>query len=272
MTLRSLGQWLGIARTSPLAGLHVNSERVVLAAIRPDPLRLVALGRRTIPGSAIVADEVGPLEPVIAAIAELRLQLHLPQDTATVVTMEPRPSAISLDFGSVGERATCPVAAGAYDRLSRSASRAGLRVVSADVVPASVARLCLARDDGSAPDESGFGGSVALRDPSGWSVVIGPGFLDAERVEPAARVGTLQVGSDLHRTGPIETLPIHTPRRLDGFPDLRHDGPAIGAALAGFGLSPEVSLALVDDPVSVGWSAELIDFDPATQPRMNHRV
>lgn len=259
MIVDAFRTWLGFNHVVPAAGLHVSSDRLTLAVVRPDPIRVVGLGRVSVAPTEVALGEATLISWMSQRLRGLATRLGLPDGTKTVVTVEPTAASVTfLDDGILEPQ--CAVGRWAHDRAARIVSGAGLEVVRFDVVPASLARL--GRRTGRP--------NIAIRAPGGWSVVASPGFVDAERNLHRGHHGNLSVGVDLHSTRATDGfLGIEIPPALRKVVEPGHDAPAVGAALAGLGFDPLIVVEPMDGPSNMVWRGEPIENDPQEQ-RRNH--
>lgn len=234
-------KWLGLAKPTVVAGLHIAPSVMTLVALRGEPgglgsATLISLGRESIPEGVIVGTEIRSVEPLTVALRELMTDTRIERGTPLVVTIEPLdPTTTIAEEWEDGE--SCHrVSQAEHDRTVGLAASVGLDLVRVDIVPAALARF--ARQMG--PTE------VALRAPVGWSVVTNPFYTDAERV--CGRVlSTLNTGTDLADTTPLTSLVgVEVPEPLQPVVDPGLDAVAVGAAMAGFGLRPLVTVNPVD--------------------------
>jgi hypothetical protein len=221
--------WLGLARRDPVLGLHLSAQHLTLAAVRPDPVRLVAVGREIVYDVAAEDDDIRLVTHLAEVVRHLTTSLRLPAGLATVATIDPAGDVLDLRLGS-GRSAGCPAPRRSYDRVVETVNRAGLQLVRVDPVPVSLARL--ARRVAGSP--------VAAARHDLWQVTTAEGRLQAERLGQAASPGLL-VGPNLAGLQAVKApSTIGVPRALDAVLDLGHDAPAIGAALAAAGIGPLV--------------------------------
>ncbi len=234
-------KWLGLAKPTVVAGLHITPSVMTLVALQGEPdnlgrATLISLGRESIPEGVIVGTEIRSVEPLAAALRQLMGETRIERGTPLVVTIEPLdPTTTIAEEWEDGE--SCHrVSQAEHDRIVGLVAAAGLDLVRVDIVPAALARF--ARQMG--PTE------VALRAPVGWSVVTNPFYTDAERV-CGRMTSTLNTGTDLADTTPLTSLVgVDVPDPLQPVVDPGLDAVAVGAAMAGFGLRPLVSVNPVD--------------------------
>ena len=234
--------WLGLRVTRPVAGLHITSTHLTLAALRPQPIRLVALGRLAIPHGAVADDEIRNVEQLVTGLGRLAAATRVHPGTPTAAAIEP--AVASIAAAPIGadrlSPTTCAVRDSDAERITQVVTGAGLDLVGLEIVPAALARIGLQVDTPT----------VGLRSPTGWSVTASPDHLTAERVDvdrrPAVvltgRSTALHLGPDLADTSPLTDIPgIAVPDDLDQLVDPGHDAVALGAALAALGGAPLIS-------------------------------
>ncbi len=242
---QSFKDWLGLAGHTTVAGLHVDGDRLSLVAVRPGPVRVVAVARRPVTDAAVVDGEIRVVPRVAVAVREMVAGLKLPPDLGLVAAIEPAEDRVTaLDDG--GE-AVVTVRRAAQDRLRDTVHRAGLRLLGIDPAPLALARV--ARLAG--PDPAAVQGAFR------WSVLTGTAYTEAERSDRPRRV-RLGVGPDLTTLRPlaVDDLPIEVPRRLRPLLDLDRDAIALGAALAACNLPPVVDVRPAVEAAAHDWALQ----------------
>ncbi len=268
MSFGSVQRWLGFGRDRPIIGLHIHRDLLVVAAVRTEPRRLVAIGRHAAQGSTIGTGSAGRVSALADTLVSLCSELRLPSGAPTVITLEPEAETIALEpeAGAAEVSPAFRVPGGSYRLAAEVAERAGLEVAGLDLVPVSLARLCVIRSNRTSEATD----SVAVRDASGWTMVADGRYLDAERRTPAV-VDRLQIGPDLQTTAAPRELPgVAVPSRLATMVDLGTDGPAIGAALAGIDAVWSLLIEPTPESPSTGWTATPVGTTGAPLERTNH--
>jgi hypothetical protein len=226
---RPLG-WLGFHRQNPVLGVHLAAEHLTVVALRSRPLRLVGVGRELVYDAAVAADDDRAAAALAVELRQLVDALDLGPGADLIATVEPAADLVDLGLGGSPHALGCPVRRRTHDRLVGMVAGAGLELARIDAVPVSLARLALQL---SSPPVA----IVAGR----WQVTVTEGRLHAQRVG-SPPTGALLIGSPPGRLAPVERLtPIQLTRSLRSQLDLGRDAPALGAALAGFGLGPLVT-------------------------------
>jgi hypothetical protein len=121
-------------------GAYFADQHLSIVALRPDPVRLVGVGRQIDFDDAISNDEIRLTVALAADVAELCQRLRIPEGTPTVVAVEPAADRIQLiEAPSAPDRVAVPLVA--IDRAVEVIDRAGLDLLAIDPVPVALARL-----------------------------------------------------------------------------------------------------------------------------------
>jgi hypothetical protein len=255
--------WLGLHRRPPAVGVHLSSRHVTLVALRRRPLRLVGLGREPVTDSAVVGDDVRLIGVVADQLRRLTRALCLPPGTAAVAAIEPAPDELDLVLDEPAHPAHCPARDSSYHRLVETISRAGLQLSRVDPVPVSLGRLALQME--KAP--------VAAVAVDRWWVAIDGSRLRARRSARHQAGSGLQVGPGPDALRSVSGLAgFGVPRRLQALVDAGSDGAAIGAALAGLGPGPRVSVGLQAPTGDEHWVVEHWVVEHWVVERVDERV
>lgn len=245
------GEWLGVSRQRPVAGVTFGQGHVVVAALRPNPIRLVGIARRAVHDGVVVDGDVRRPQQLAATLAEMRSALNLDNGTSCVVSIDPLERSIHVSGWTDAVVATqastllgssvepeIEVGRSNFDRAGFVAAMAGFQPDRIDVRPAALARVALAE----------HGDNAAVRTTDGWSIVAADDMLDASKRLPTS-VQCLQTGDDLNSTTVRTALTsVSVPNRLRPVLDLDHHGEAVGAALASFGMAPLITPAPTSPP------------------------
>lgn len=232
--------WLGISKPSPVAGLHITANHMTLIVLqrqpgKSNPARLVAIGREAVPDGVVVGTEIRLVDALVVTLKELVSQTRVAAGTPTVATIEPLAATATISDEGKLDEPSYEVSQQNYQRTADIVTRSGLELARVDIVPAALARF---------GRQIGWN-EVALRSPGGWSVMTSPFFTDAERLvgrEPTA----LLAGRDFGEAIAVEDLVgVEVPDRLRSVVDPGLDAIATGAALAGLGQPPLVSVTPV---------------------------
>ncbi len=241
----TMKDWLGIGRSKAVVGLHLSPSHLSMAVVRPDPLRLTALGRQAIKEAAVVNDEIRLAVTMSTDLAQMVKTLGLPSGIGVVAAIEPRDDLFQAYDGDADTM--CPVRQAAHDRLVGAIHGAGLRLLRVDPVPAALARLARLAEPQM----------VALRGGHRWLVVSGDGHTEAER-SPHNDDSRIRLGADLASVQPFEQPPLKVARSVRPILDLDRDAVAIGAALAGLDLLPLIGVQPVPEGRGGDWTMQQV--------------
>ena len=241
--------WLGFRTRRPVVGMHVTTTDITIVALRRRPLRLVAIGRRTVPDAAVVGGEIRLVEPLAAELRTLVANVRIESGSPTVAVIEPLADTVSITTDrSVG--AACDVADRTYQGIAEVVTGAGLSLRGVEAVPVALARL--GRRAG-AP-------AVALDGPNGWTAALDPDRLRARRAAHHEARPTLRLGMAPEVATAVAELPgIAVPSALRPLVDPGRDAVAIGGALAAFGDEPHVIARPAAVAVGSGWTVQRVD-------------
>lgn len=224
---KKVQNWLGIGRGDVVAGVDIGPNSISMAVVRADPLRLTAVGRRSIFDVRELADEAELALTLAVDLASLADDLRLPSGTPVVVAIEPKDSTI-LAFDD--QNRACPVNQADFGRIQSAMQRAELDLARIDLVPSALARLARL----AVPE------IAVVRGAYHWKIMTGLGYTEAGRsIDDGPR---LCFGPDPASALPVTGLPLDVPKELASVVDPDRDAVAIGAALAAFDMPPLVSI------------------------------
>ena len=246
--IHRVATWLGLATPPTVIGLHLGAERVVVAALRPEPVQLLALARELVFDAAIVDDDVRLVSSMATEVAQILASLRLRAPLPTVVVVEPPADTVALQPPDDGGRPRFDIDAGRYRRAREVVERAGLDLVAVDIVPVALGRLGLAAGHGDAVVRSGR-----------WTVTVSAHGLHG------SRAGLATTSSRPAGPGVDPLAGVRIPPALRADVDPAVDAGAIGAALAAFGWQPLVQI----EPVATDpgrWTVDLVQPRPRPRP------
>ncbi len=223
-----LARW-PFLQTLPSVGVAISNVFVAVS-IRSDPARVTGVFRSRLGPPGV---ELGPDRRALVsqAAAEAAQRLRLPEGTSVVLAAEPEERILRLSL--VDGWCQRPVRVVVDHAAVAGLADAGLVAERLDLVPAALARLTA----GSSPQ----GGRIFA---AAWAVSA-----TADRIEAAAdppgwmSEAATTGGQD---AGQVTLGGIHLPATVRRHINLATDAVAIGAALRGLGLAPD----LIVEPVN----------------------